>query len=433
MLTDRYGLPVSTASATARDAYVEGCDLILSGNPGAETAFGGAIAADPNFALAHAAKARAHQIRGEPAVAGQAIDAANALPADLPAREASHLAFHDLVLKGRGDEAVVAAKEHLKTWPRDAMVLAPCSSVFGLIGFSGRAGREREQVELLASVAPDYGDDWWFTAQYAFALAETGQRDAARPMIERAMAANPRNAHGTHIRAHVYYEDGEQEASRAYLKAWLPTYSREGQLFCHISWHLALCELEAGNAEEALRIYSENISPDVIWGPPLNALTDAASFLWRAELHGQARDPARWRVVHAFAHKMFPRAGVAFADAHVALADAVRGDNAALETRVREMEDMARRGRFASGPVVPALSRAFAAFLRQDHAAAIDAIEPVLVQHERIGGSRAQRDLVEFTLLKAYVLAGRSDDARRFLRHRRDGPSKIPVSGLPVH
>ena len=66
------------------------------------------------------------------------------------------------------------------------------------------------------------------------------------------------------------------------------------------------------------------------------------------------------------------------------------------------MEDLAREGRLASGPVVPALSRAFAAFLRQDFAAASAAIEAVLDQHERIGGSRAQRDLVEFTLLKAY-------------------------------
>jgi hypothetical protein len=139
-------------------------------------------------------------------------------------------------------------------------------------------------------------------------------------------------------------------------------------------------------------------------------------------------------MVHDFAHAMFPRAAVAFADTHVALADAVAGDGTALEERLRDMEDMARSGRFPSGPVVPALARAFAAFLRRDFEAAIDSIEPVFAEHERIGGSRAQRDLVEFTLLKAYVHAGRFNDVRRLLGQRRRGPAGVPVAGLPpVH
>src|SRR6266568_662779 len=35
MLTDRYGLPLSTASSAARDAYVEGCEAKLTMYPGA--------------------------------------------------------------------------------------------------------------------------------------------------------------------------------------------------------------------------------------------------------------------------------------------------------------------------------------------------------------------------------------------------------------
>ena len=95
-----------------------------------------------------------------------------------------------------------------------------------------------------------------------------------------------------------------------------------------------------------------------------------------------------------------------------------------LEARVRQIEDMARDGRYPSGPVVPAMARAFAAFQRQDFSAAIDAIEPVLSQRERIGGSRTQIDLVEFTLLKAYLDAGRLDDVRRLLGERRPGPTR---------
>jgi Tfp pilus assembly protein PilF len=432
MLTDRYGLAVSTDSPAARDAYVAGCDLLLSGNPSPVRAFKEAVAADPAFALAHAGLARAYQVRGDMVPAREAMAAANAASTGLPPREASAIAFHGLVLSGQGDAAVAAAKAHLTEWPRDAMVLSPCTSVFGLIGFSGRSGREREQVELLDSLATHYDDDWWFTSQHAFALVETGQRDAARAKIERAMAQYPRNAHGAHIRAHVYYEDGEQNAARSYLKSWLPSYPREGQLHCHINWHLALCELEAGDAEGAFRIYLDAIAPGAASGPPLIAVADAVALLWRIELAGNPRDPARWDAVHAFAHKMFPRAAVAFADTHIALADAVTGNGAALEARLRDMEVMEKEGRLMSGPLVPALSRAFAAFLRQDFSTAIAAIEPVFAQHERIGGSRAQRDLVEFTLLKAYLASGRLEDVRRMLRERRPGAAGVTVAGLPA-
>src|SRR3954464_3214503 len=51
MLTDRYGLPLSTGSAAARDAYVEAADLALTFYPGAAEAYDRAIAADPGFAM----------------------------------------------------------------------------------------------------------------------------------------------------------------------------------------------------------------------------------------------------------------------------------------------------------------------------------------------------------------------------------------------
>jgi len=47
MLADHYDLPVSIASAAARDAYVQGYDLALTLYPGAVEAFNCARATDP--------------------------------------------------------------------------------------------------------------------------------------------------------------------------------------------------------------------------------------------------------------------------------------------------------------------------------------------------------------------------------------------------
>ena len=135
-------------------------------------------------------------------------------------------------------------------------------------------------------------------------------------------------------------------------------------------------------------------------------------------------------MIHDFANSALPRAGVAFSDMHIALAQAVAGNDAALEERARQMDELAREGRYPSGRFVPAVSHAFAAFERRDFAAAIEALEPIAGELERIGGSRAQLDLVEFTLLKAYLGADRPDDARRLLSVRRRAPSGIPIAGL---
>jgi hypothetical protein len=155
-------------------------------------------------------------------------------------------------------------------------------------------------------------------------------------------------------------------------------------------------------------------------------------FLWRWELAGHPRDPEAWRMMHDFATGAFPRSGGAFSDMHIALAQIVAGDDAALAARVREMDELAREGRYPSGPCVPAVSHAFAAFERQDFSAAIDALEPIAGELERIGGSRAQLDLVAFTLVKPYLGADRRDDARRMLSVRRPDSSGIPVAGLTL-
>ncbi|HJU19679.1 MAG TPA: tetratricopeptide repeat protein [Stellaceae bacterium] len=430
MVTDRYGLLLSTHSSAARDAYGEGCEAKLTMYPGAIEAFDRAIAADPGFALAHAARAHALLERGDMAAARESMAAANALAAGLSAREQSHIAFFDLLASGEAEAALSALRAHLNEWPRDAQVLATAAFTNGLIGSSGRAGQKRALLELLDRLAPSWGDDWWFTAHHGMALSENGQREAARPKIARSLSQNPRNPWAAHARAHLCYEEGDADAARAFLASWLPTYPRNGLLYSHLSWHLALAHIEAGDATAALRLFREAFAPDVHSGPPRGKVTDAVSFLWRWELAGHPRDEGAWRMMHDFANNAFPRAGVAFSDMHIALAQVVAGNDAALAARAREMDDLARQGRYPSGPLVPAVSHAFAAFERRDFSAAIDALQPIAAELERIGGSRAQLDLVEFTLLRAYVGADRPDEARRILSGRRRGSSNIPVSGL---
>jgi tetratricopeptide (TPR) repeat protein len=425
MLTDRYDLPLTTASAAARDAYVAGCEAKLTMYPGVIEAFDRAIEADPHFALAHAARAHALLERGDAAAARESIAAAESLAGGATDREASHIAFFGRLVAGDAEAALAALPAHLDAWPRDAVVLGTTAFTNGLIGSSGLAGQKRRLLALLERLAPRYGDDWWFTAHHGMALSENGQHAAARPKIDRSLGQNPTNPWAAHARAHICYEEGDPNAARAFLASWLTSYPRNGALYSHLSWHQALGELEAGDAAAASRLFREAFAPDVHSGPPRGKLNDTVSFLWRWELAGHPRDTDAWRRMHDFANRAFPHAGAAFSDLHIVLALVVAGDAAALERRTRQIDELARERRYPSGPLVPAVSRGFAAFERRDFAAAIDALEPIAGELERIGGSHAQLDLVRFTLLQAYLGADRPDDARRMLSARRPGPAEM--------
>jgi tetratricopeptide (TPR) repeat protein len=428
MLADRYDLALFTTSSAARDAYIQGCDLALTLYPGAVEAFDRTIAADPGFALAHAGKAQVLMREGNVAAARAALTAAKEVAAGLSAREASHIAYFDLAFAGRTDAAIDALYAHLTEWPRDALVLATAANPNGLIGASGRIGQKHQIAMLMDTLAPHYGDDFWFLAHHAMALSEDGQPAAARPKIERSVATNPNNAHGAHGFAHVCYESGEPDTARTYLSTWLAAYPRDGFFHGHLSWHLSLCELQAGNWAEALGLYRDAIALDRHSGGPQQRMSDGAAFLWRSELAGQPRDAAAWRAIYDYANNALPAPGSGLADLHVILAQAVMGDEAALDARACQIEDLARAERYPSGSYLPALSRGFVAFERGDFTGAIERLAPLVGQTERIGGSRAQHDLIEFTLLKAYLNADRPEEARHLLSARR--PGAVPVAGV---
>ena len=182
--------------------------------------------------------------------------------------------------------------------------------------------------------------------------------------------------------------------------------------------------LEAGDAAGAWKIIDDAVRPGKAWGPPLNVLTDTASFMHRAELAGEPRRPERWRELSDFAMRRFPKPGTVFADFHAALAHAMAGEAEGLARLIKEPAGPA-------GEVVSAVSGAFEAFARQAWDECIASLSPFMATHERLGGSRAQRDLVEYTLVAALLRAGRADEARLMLATRR--PVKVassPVTGL---
>jgi hypothetical protein len=418
---DRYGLSLTPASVRAIEAYRAGVDHLLLATPGAEGAFAAALEADPGFALAAAGLARALQIHGRVAEGRAAAARARGLVGGISRRERQHVAVIGTLLDGDGPGALAAVRAHVAEFPRDALVLSLAVGAFGLIAFSGRPDHNALLLELLDPLAPHYAGDWWFPFAHGWAYNEARRPVEARRLMEEARARQPRSANVAHGLAHIAYETGDVESGATYLTEWLPAYERAGTLHCHLSWHLALFELARGHDERARRVYEESIGPGAsALAPPLNTLSDSSAFLWRLGLYGESAPSGHWSAVRDFAAQAFARPGLAFADIHCALAYAGQGDAAALARLVEALRDAAHAGRLPAGPGVAALAEGLGAFAAGDYTEAIRLIEPVAGEVIRLGGSHAQRDVFEETLIQAYLRAGLGAKAAAILRRRLD-------------
>lgn len=425
--TDDHGLPLSTGLDTAAFAYCEGVRLMLSAWPGAAQQLDTAIRADPDFALAHAARARLHAIFGEGAAAKAAVERAAALVASRGTeRERSHVDVLAHAVTGRSKEALARALDHVSRWPRDVIILSLPLGAFGLYAFSGMAEHDQARVDLVERHASAFdAGDWWFLTYRGWALAENGEVARGRAMLERAIERRRDNANGAHALAHAMYEGGAGDDAEALIAGWLPGYDAGAILYGHIAWHAALVALERGDPAAALRIYDSQVQPAVSQGMPINVVSDAASLLWRIGAYGHAVPEGYWNAIGAYAGAKFPEAGHAFVDAHMAMVEAMAGDRSAFQARVAALDTLAADGTLGAGAVVPTIGRAMLAFADADYRRTVALLEPVAREVARIGGSGAQREVVEDTLLVALMRAGETARARALLDrrlHRRPSP-----------
>ena len=412
MLTDFYGNHLTTSTGLARDSYDIGLRAFLSANYGAEEAFSQAIEADPNFALGYMALVRAFMSSGKLANAKAALSNAKNLLDGLTSREKSHFLCCELILSGEVKKARVAVQKHVSEWPRDAMIAQMSTSVFGLIGFSGEAGRENDLLEYTAKLLPHYGEDWWMMSMHAISLCETGQTLKSMQLMEKALNLNPRNANAAHFFAHILYEENEVLAGREYLNAWMPTYDRRSLLHGHLSWHQALWALQDGDETSMWKIVDSSVSQEKGSSLPINALTDTASIYYRAELAGYNVSNERWHKLSEYAAQNFPKMGQSFADIHAALAHAMAGNDEYLSKLIDGKTGFA-------GDIVPAVAKAWKAISESEWEKAREELEDTSFEFERFGGSRAQRDLLEFTYVNVLLRTGKKETARKTLFERR--------------
>jgi hypothetical protein len=146
-------------------------------------------------------------------------------------------------------------------------------------------------------------------------------------------------------------------------------------------------------------------------------MIDGAALLWRFRLDGADTTRAEWRALAELAGRV-SRPGFVFGEVHAALAYAASGDDGALAKLKEGLEALHAQGHPIAGSVALPMVRGAEAFVAGDHAAALAHWEPVEGEFHRVGGSHAQWELFEESMVVCDLALERWDDARRLLRRR---------------
>ena len=423
---DHLGLPLST-TAEAAASYNAGLKRVVRLQAGGEELIREAADLDPHFAVAHAALAMlGHEAGAEVDVHRSLTAAREAIRRRGDAREASLVDVVGRRVEDVRNTGACALMSHIASHPRDVLAV---SAAVPTIAFSGVTDVQHEAWDLVEGLAPAFGDHWWYISLLAFTRQDQGRWEEAGLLAESALSCEPSSGHAVHAQTHVLYETGQHEIGRVWLDHWVAESGRASSHRAHFSWHAALHELALGDTEAVRRRYYSQLAPPAVTG--VRALVDSASLLWRWQLTtsgwdaaaamsiagrpafgGEQPPPPAEPILDSVDEAMLVRPQTPFIALHAAVALAAAGDIGRL--------DQLRRFCAGSDPVmqtvVPPVCDALLTAFGGSPQRAAKLLGDVLPELVRVGGSAAQREVIEEGLLFFLVSAGDAEAATRWLQ-----------------
>ena len=406
MQKDQQDLALPGADAAAAALYSDALRAfnIYRGDPLA--LLDAALEAAPDFHMARIAKAHLYAVSTSP----DAMAQAKAIIEDLKGRKlderaASHVRGLDTLFTTGWHAAATAFDAHNVRWPRDLLALQSAH----LMDFL--RGNARNLRDRIARVLPQWaaGTPGFATllGLHAFGLEECGDYTLAEQSGRRAVELEPLDSWAQHAVAHVLEMQNRAQEGVMWMSANEANWSGDDNFFkVHNWWHLALFHLELGHKDQALSIYDRAVRGDR--STLALDLVDASAMLWRFELTGLDVGE-RWTEV---ATCWLPHADgrtYTFNDWHATMAylgaDRTR-DMDRLLSALRETAagsgEMAEWTRKAALPLV----EGFVAFRRADYRKAVELLHPARYVARIFGGSDAQRDIIDLTLMEAALRDG---------------------------
>ena len=419
-MTDPWGMPIS-CSAEFAPTYGAAMRSYHHRRSGYAELLQQVLEQDPGFAVGRATAALWAVFMGAAFDLRTEVDAARAGRADHDWERSYVAVAAETVERGRWS-AMPQWLAHHDAYPGDLMGLMVAAFLLETSTERGVDGEAARRTELsLATV----GEDAMLLGFLGMLAQDRGDLDTAHRLAARSLGLDPTSFSGGHPLAHVYFESGEHSDGLRWFEDWFPSTDQQAPFGGHLVWHAALHHLALGDGEGALRRY-----PRCGGSNAGGRLIDGPSLLWRCQLLGHVPsgvDPETPRVSD-LAQGLMDGVPFTFLGVHVALALATAGDADGLRRFAHNARDFDAPG---AATILPDLAHGLAAYVEGDHVKAAVALLRFEPYQWDVGGSHAQREVFEDTLIHALIRAGRLDEASTRLQVRLDRrPSALDTALL---
>ncbi len=416
-LFDRFGAPVSHNDQADIDKFGTAAELMLGYAPDPVGMIKEVLENSPGFIMARCFLAGIYLVasdkRRQPLLQKQFAELWSR-KGKANDRELSHIRAIKLWIDGDLYAASQAYADILNDFPRDVVALQIGHQTDFLLGHaSSTRDRPARMIGHWSEQDLQYS---YILGMQAFGLEEAGHYPQAQAMAERCVGLNPKDTWGVHALAHCLEMQGKTAEGIQFMNACEDHWGHDNYLSIHNRWHLSLYHIERCEFGQALELHDRFML--VTPKSELMDMHDSAALLWRLVLDGiDVGD--RWTIVADKYAEVVDQAYMAFNDLHAMMSFAATGREAeaqlaAIEVAALEYSTAGDINRVVGLPLV----RGIHAFGRSEYAAAKQLLSQVRHNSHLIGGSIAQRDVINLTLLEACVRDGDHQMARALLEER---------------
>lgn len=286
--------------------------------------------------------------------------------------------------------------------------------------YSGDPRRMRDSMaRILPLWSPQHPDYGFLLGMYAFGLEENGEYAKAEKYGRQAVERNPADAWSVHSVAHVLEMTERMQEGIQWVSGLETSWSTVNNFRFHLYWHQCLYHMERGEFRTVVKLYDEQIVSDIASNFYLD-ICNASSLLWRLEMFGVDIGD-RWTHLMEISKRHLEDNDLIFVSLHYLMALIAGGDMVAADkmiANIREWSELdstqARICAESGLMLAEGLKRAREG--RYEDALMI--MGPVRYKLDRIGGSRAQRDVFHMIILNAAKASTETLQARALFAER---------------
>lgn len=407
-LYDGFGAPVSHNNQSDIDRLTEAARLMLGYAPDPIALTTQLLSEAPDFVMARCFLCGMYLVasdkRKRPRLSEEFAEL-EAISRSANEREKGHIRAIRLWLDGEFYASSQAYADILFDYPRDLMALQFGHQTDFLLGHVSST-RDRP-ARIAAHWSQSDADYPFILGMQAFGLEEAGHYSKAEEMALECVTRNPRDTWGVHALAHCYEMQGKTEAGISFMETCEEMWGGKNYLSIHNRWHLGLYYIENCEFDRALAMHDAymTVTPKSV----LMDAHDSAALLWRLRLDGiDAGD--RWEATACLYEQVLDQAYMCFTDMHAMFALMATGRDRQARQLIAALEAN-RDGPTTSSLVIKAaglpIMKGIYAFGQGDYETAKELLSAHRHNSHLFGGSVAQRDILNLTLLSA---ASRSGD-----------------------